>query len=192
VSTETTAGGTTAGGYSAATKLFHWLIVILFALQYSSAIVMTNIGGKDTVLGLNQGAYYNWHKSLGLIALAIAVARLINRKRTTLPDWAPTLTGGEQKYIHRVEQILYTAMFIMPISGYIYVMAGGYGVMFFGVWKLGDPIGKSADLAFYMKWVHILASYMLLIGMIGHIGLVLRHQFYEKDGLLRRMLPGKK
>ena len=182
----------TSTGYSGPTKIFHWLIAALFASQYVSAVVMTNIGGKDVVLGLSQGDYYNWHKSLGLIALAIAVARLINRKMSTLPDWAPTLTGGEQKYIHRIEQVLYVAMFVMPISGYIYVMAGGYGVMFFGVWKLGDPIGKSADLAFYMKWVHILASYLLLFGIVGHVGLVLRHQIFEKDGLMRRMLPGGK
>jgi cytochrome b561 len=182
----------TQEGYGALTKLFHWLIVILFALQYVGGNIMTDMVRGELVLGLTQAVYYNWHKSLGLLALVIAIPRLINRKVGQLPDWAPTLSKGEQRFIHRAEQVLYTAMFVMPVSGYLYVMAGDFGVHLFGVWRLPNPIGKWEELAFIAKWVHIISGYVLLAAIIGHVGLVLRHQLFLKDGLLMRMLPQKK
>lgn len=179
-------------GYGTFTKLFHWLIVLIFALQYIGASIMTSIQGQETVLGFFQGFYYNWHKSLGLVALVIAVLRIINRQIGRLPNWAPTLVTGEKRFIHRAEQLLYLAMFVMPISGYIYVMAGGFGVELFGVWTMSNPIGKSDDLAFAAKWVHIISSYALALAVIGHVGLVLRHQIFHEDSLLMRMMPGRR
>lgn len=176
-------------GYGALTKLFHWLIVILFTLQYVGGNIMTAMAGGETVLGLTQAFFYNWHKSLGLIALAIAIPRLINRHTGRLPDWAPTLSKGEQRFIHRAEQVLYVAMFVMPISGYLYVMSGDYGVHLFGVWRLGNPIGKWEEMEFITKWIHIVSGYVLLAAIIGHLSVVLRHQFIVKDGLIKRMLP---
>ncbi len=178
-------------GYGALTKLFHWLIVILFALQYIGANIMTRIEWEDTFAGLSQAFYYNWHKSLGLVALGIAVFRLANRYMGRLPDWAPTLTSGEQRFIHRSEQVLYFAMFFMPITGYLYVMSGGYGVMLFGIWQLDNPIGKWPEMEFVTKWMHIVCAWVLLAGILGHLGVVLRHQFIVKDGLIKRMLPGR-
>lgn len=179
-------------GYGALTKIFHWLIVVLFAWQYVSGDIMTGMERGQLVAGLNQNDYYNWHKSIGLVALAIAILRLLNRYLGKLPPWAPTLTGSEKKFIHRAEQVLYLAMFVMPISGYIYVMAGGFGVQLFGEWKLTNPIGKSETIAFWGKWVHIVSGYVLAAGVLGHLFVVLRHQFVVKDGLIRRMLPGGK
>jgi len=176
--------------YGGLTKWFHWIIVILFALQYTGANIMMRIEWEETFAGLSQADYYNWHKSLGLVALAIAIGRIINRQMGRLPDWAPSLTQREKGFIHRNEQILYLAMFIMPISGYFYVMAGGFGVMLFGVWKLPDPIGKIEWLAFVAKWVHKISAWVLLASIVGHLFVVLRHHLFLKDGLLRRMLPG--
>lgn len=180
------------GGYGTLTKLFHWLIVVLFALQYVGANIMTRLEVQETFAGLSQATYYNWHKSLGLVALAIAIFRLLNRQIGRLPDWAPTLSEGEQRVIHRYEQVLYLAMFVMPVSGYLYVMAGDFGIMLFGVSKLDNPIGKWESLAFAAKWTHIVSSYVLLIAILGHLWVVLRHQFVVKDGLIRRMLPGRR
>lgn len=179
------------GQYGALTKLFHWAIVLFFAWQYVSGNIMTGMERDDIVVGMNQNAYYNWHKSIGLVALVIAVLRLINRSLGTLPPWAPTLTGGEQSFIHRMEQVLYTAMFVMPVSGYVYVMGGGFGVKLFGVWDLYNPIGRSELWAGIGKWIHIVSGYVLAAAVIAHLFIVLRHQFVVKDGLIKRMLPGR-
>jgi cytochrome b561 len=182
----------TKEGYGALTKLFHWAIVALFAFQFAAGNIMVRIGPNETTLGLTQDAFYNWHKSIGLVALTVAVLRLLARRGGQLPDWAPTLSASERKFVHRAEQVLYAAMFVMPISGYLYVMAGGYGVNLFGAVELGNPIGERESLAIVAKWTHILSGYALLLALAGHVGLVLRHQLILKDGLLHRMLPGRR
>lgn len=180
-----------ASGYGSLTKLLHWLVAALFAFQYIAASIMTRMGPGDFVLGAPQSAYYNWHKSIGLVALAVAVVRLVNRRLGELPPWAASLGDTEKRFIHRAEQVLYLAMLVMPVTGFIYVMAGGYGVMLFGQWPLPNPIGSWPLVAGIAKWGHIGSGWVLLAAMGGHVGLVLRHQFVLRDGLLRRMLPGR-
>ena len=179
----------TEDGYGSLTKLCHWLVVALFAFQFAAANIMLRLDGGETALGLSQDTYYNWHKSIGLVALLVAVVRLLARRSGQLPPWAPMLSAGERRFIHRAEQVLYAAMFVMPVSGFVYVMAGGYGVNLFGVVNLPNPIGTWPPLATAAKWVHIVSAYALAAALAGHVGLVLWHTLVLRDGLLRRMLP---
>ncbi len=178
-------------GYGSFTKLFHWLIVILFAAQYTGGNIMVAIGFNSSFAGIGTNDYYNWHKSLGLVALGIAVFRILNRRVGELPPWAPTISTFEQKFIHRVEQVFYAAMLVMPISGWFYVMWGHYGVNLFGIWEMPRPLPRDDTLRDVAKWIHIISGYVLMAAMVGHIGLVLRHQLVMRDGLLKRMLPGR-
>ena len=178
--------------YGALTKLLHWLIVAIFCFQYFAGNVMLMMDGKSVVLGLTQGNYFSWHKSIGLIALAVAIVRLINRTFSGLPAWASTLTDREKNVIHWYEKLLYFGMFLMPISGYVYVMAGGYGVHFFELFHLPNPIGKWKLLAVTAQWTHFIAAYAIVAALVAHLVVVFRHQFFVKDNLLGRMLPGRK
>lgn len=181
----------TEHGYGALTKTLHWLVVALFAFQFAAANIMLRLDENATAMGVGQATYYNWHKSIGLVALVVAVLRLLARRRGQLPDWAPTLSAGERAFTHRAEQVLYAAMFVMPVSGFLYVMAGGYGVNLFGVWELPNPIGTRPALAAGAKWTHIVSAYGLVLALAGHVGLVLWHTLVLRDGLIGRMLPGR-
>ena len=178
-------------GYGGLTKALHWAIAVLFAMQYASGTIMIRTPADAATLGLGQATYYDWHKTLGLLALALAVGRLVNRRAGTLPPWAPTLTPLEQAIIHRAEQLLYLAMVVMPLSGLLYVMAGGYGVRLFGLFALPNPIGTSPVVASVARSVHIASALLLLLPLGAHLAIVLGHQFGLADRLLQRMLPGK-
>ncbi|MGE0701356.1 MAG: cytochrome b [Hyphomicrobiaceae bacterium] len=178
-------------GYGALAKLLHWAIVVIFAFQYVGAAIMLRTGDAGTTLGLSQATYYNWHKSVGLIALAFAVMRLLNRRVGELPPWATTLSPLEQQLIHRMEQLLYVVMFLMPVSGLVFVMAGGYGVRLFGLVDLPNPIGEWALLAGMARFVHVATGIALLLPLGLHLGIVLGHHCLAKDGLLKRMLFAK-
>jgi len=180
----------TATHYGAVSRFFHWAIFLLFAFQYVAANIMTKFeGGKGTVSSLGQDDWYNWHKSIGLVVFALAVLRIAWRKLTSLPDWAPTLTPAERSMSHWNETLLYTCMFLMPVSGYLFVMAGGYGVKLFGAFDLPNPIGKVEWLAATSHFVHVVTSYVLVIVVGSHVGLGLKHHLFERDGFLNRMLP---
>jgi cytochrome b561 len=177
-----------AAGYGGLSKVCHWAIAGLFALQYVGAAIMQNLGPNGHLLGVTQDGAYNWHKTLGLVALAIALVRIWARRAGELPPWAPTLSDGEKAFIHRAEQALYAAMIVMPASGFIYVMAGDYGVRLFGLWEMPRPFPPSPILAASAKWIHIGSAWMLALAVAAHVGLVLRHHFVIRDGLLKRML----
>ena len=178
-----------AAGYGALTMTFHWVTVALFAFQLVSANVMTRIAPGGAAVGMGQDTWYNWHKSLGLVALLVACARVWARRQGELPPWAPVLSDAERGFVHRAEQVLYVAMFAMPVSGFLYVMAGGYGVRMFGAVELPNPVGSIPLLASLARWTHVVAGWALILALAGHIGLVLRHQLVLRDGLLRRMWP---
>lgn len=177
--------------YGTLTKTFHWLIVLLFLNQYLVANTMVRVGADESFLGLSQGALYNWHKSIGLIALGIALIRYTWRKTNRLPNWAKTLQPWEKRLIHSYERLLYGAMFIMPLSGYLFVESGGYGVNFFGLQRLPTFLPRSDGLALTGEIIHVITGYAIVIALTLHIGLVAKHQLVDRDGILYRMWPGR-
>ena len=176
-----------AEGYGSLTKALHWLVVALFAFQVVSALTMTRLGDDAAA---ERDALYNWHKTIGLVALGVAVARLWARKAGELPPWAPGLTTRDQRVVHHAERALYLAMFVMPVSGFVYVMAGGYGVQFAGLFTLPNPIGRWEGLGEVAKWIHMGGAILLGVALAAHLGVVLRHTVLHRNGLIRRMLPG--
>ena len=175
--------------YGAVTRFFHWAVFLLFAYQYVGANIMGRIGQGKTLFWMNQDDYYNWHKSIGLVLLALVVLRIAWRKLTALPDWAPTLTPAERTISHWNETMLYTCMFLMPVSGYFFVMAGDYGVRLFGRYDLPNPLGKQEWLATLAQVTHIVTSYAIVVIAAWHVGLGLKHHLFDRDGFLHRMLP---
>lgn len=179
----------TSKRYGFVTKLFHWLVFIGFVFQYFVASIMLRIAQADSFWGFTQGVLYNWHKSIGLIIFGIVIGRYLWRRFTPLPDWAPTLTANERSAVHWIERILYLCMFIQPISGYIFVMTGGYGVHFFGVYHLPNPIGKIAWLALIAEYTHWVTAITIVVAWLGHMFIVFKHHLFRRDRLLYRMLP---
>lgn len=181
-----------ATDYGAMARFLHWSIFLLFVYQYLSANIMTRLGRDQTLLGLTQGNYYDWHKSIGLVLFVLALVRWLWRKATPLPDWAPMLSEAERTISHRNEMRLYWCMFLLPITGYLFVMAGGFGIKLFGEFALANPIGKQVFLAKLGQFSHIAIAYAALVFISWHVGLGLKHHLFDRDGFLNRMLPFRK
>ncbi len=175
--------------YGAVAKFLHWTLFLVIVAQFVVAVAMLNTPRGATTAGFTQGQLYNWHKSVGLIALALVLARYVWRRTTPLPDWAPNLDDAEKRWIGRVEAVLYLCMFALPVSGYLYVMAGGYGVHFFGVWHLPNWIGKQPLLATAAQWAHGISAAVLVLALIAHWSIGVRHHLRHRDRYLHRMLP---
>lgn len=176
-------------GFGTASKFLHWAVFLLFTYEYVVANMMLRLKQGDTLLGFTQGTLYNWHKSIGLVLLLLALLRITWRRTVALPDWAPTLTPAERTMSGWTESVLYWCMFLMPVSGYLFVMAGGYGVKLFGIVDLPNLIGINETLASAARLVHVLTSYGIVLAVGLHVGSALRHHLLEGDGFLKRMLP---
>jgi len=173
-------------------RFFHWSVFILFVYQYVGANVMTRLGRNGTVLGMDGNFYYNAHKSVGLVLLGLVLARYIWRRAAPLPEWHESLTPPERAITHRLETWLYVLMFALPVTGYLFVMAGGYGIKFFGLYDLPNPIGKQPSWSWIVWSLHIFFAYCAVIVIAWHVGLGLKKHVFERSGLLNRMLPFRK
>ncbi|MGE0312590.1 MAG: cytochrome b [Lautropia sp.] len=170
-------------------RAFHWTVFLLFAAQYVGGILMSRVARNDTVLGWTQGTWYEWHKSIGLVVLLLTVARLSWRLATPMPDWSPVLEEGERRMSAWLERLLYLALLVAPLSGFVFVMAGGYGIKLFDGPPLPNPIGKVAWLEGPAHAVHLVSVWLAMILAAWHVGHVLKKHFVDQLPLLSRMLP---
>lgn len=167
--------------YGRVTRTLHWLTVALLAAQFAVGYLLDTGGGRGRGRGrgggpgrgrgrggedaLGDDALLTVHVALGLTLLALALARLWWRRRTTLPPWAPTLSARERTLAHRTERALYASLFAIPLSGLWLVLVSDDAL----------PVHVAFHVAFFAAFA-------------AHVGLVLKHQLVDRDRLLRRML----
>ena len=173
-------------GYTRTTKVLHWLTFGLLAAQFAIGYLL-DVGGRGRGRGRGRSggsgrgrgrggeadaldlfgddALLTAHVVLGMSILAMTVVRFIWRRRVGLPPWATGLSMRERSVAHWTERVLYVLLFVIPATGLSLAFVSE------------DLVG-----------LHI-ASHMAFYAAFGvHVGLVLKHQFINRDGLLRRML----
>ena len=175
--------------YGVCTKTLHWVMFLLILMQFVVAAAMLSMDDWETTAGFAQSTLYEWHKSVGLVAFAVAVGRSLWRMAAPLPDWAPHLSAGEKRAIHAIERTLYLCLVLMPASGFVFVMAGDYPIDFFSLGHLPNVIGVHPTLSRLAQWTHEVTAGLLVATLFSHWGLTLRHQWIHGDRYLQRMLP---
>ncbi len=180
----------TASRYGTVTKSLHWTIFILFTIMFILGFGLMGGDESTTAFGAEWDTIFDWHATIGLIVLILAIVRIVWRKTTPLPSWAPGLSKREQTLAHRTEQVMYVVMIAKPLSGYVLAGAAPHEIDLFGTIPLGNPFGESGGLNDVALAVHIVTGVAFLIAWVVHVGQALRHQFAKKDHLLERMLPG--
>ena len=173
--------------YARAAIVFHWLIALLIVGAFALGLVMTDIHG----LTPTKVKYYSWHKWAGVTILALAALRLLWRLRNAPPAYPDTMQRWEKTAAHGLHLVLYGFMFGVPVSGYLYSLAAGVPVVYFGVLPLPSLIDANPA----MKPVYSAIHYWLNMGMAAlvalHVAAVFKHMVIDRDGLVRRMMPGR-
>ena len=172
--------------YTKTAMALHWLIALLIIAAFGLGVTMTDIPG----LTPTKLKYFSWHKWLGVTVLMLVVVRLLWR----LTHAAPALPAGAMpawqiKAAEAVHILLYVLMFAIPLSGYFYSLAAGVPVTYLGVLPLPVLIGPDPELKDVLKAVHYWLNMGLLAAVLLHVAGALKHQFIDRDGILKRMLP---
>jgi len=173
--------------YSPAARRFHWWVVALLAIQVPVGIYMAYRGNVLNIWDGLTNNLYSTHKMVGLIILALVIARLIYRFRNGAPRDEPTLEVWHKAASHATHWSLYLLLLVVPVLGYL-------GVCYYpalSVFGFNLPALVSPDDAAAAKVLaaHAIGAF-LLIALIGmHIGAGLYHYLIRKDGVLNRMLP---
>ena len=170
--------------YGLITRFLHWIIVLLFLNQFVSATIMT-----WAERGAFKGELFAWHKAIGLLILFTATVRFTLKKLSRQPKWAEGLQPWEKSSLIFIERCLYIIMFLMPVSGILMSLTGGYKISFFGLFHIPGLSESNTLLRDIFWFLHTTTSYAIIALISIHFAFVLRRQIFEKDGYLRRMLP---
>lgn len=163
--------------------VLHWLIALLMIALFCLGLYMV-----DLPISVEKLRFYGWHKQFGMLVLALAIIRVIWRWSNVLPvlDHIPQ---WQRWAAHSMHWAFYGFMFFLPLSGWLMSSAAGLPVSFFGWFLLPNLVSANPQLYKILIELHEYLAYGLMIALCGHIGASFWHHFFEKDDILRRMLP---
>lgn len=177
--------------YSGTAMLLHWVLAIALIAIFGLGLYMTGLPFSPQRLKL-----YNWHKWAGVTILVLSALRLLWRvthRPPALPKAVEKTMPGWQKLAHHgTHHLLYVLFFAVPLIGWAYSSAAGFPIMFLGVLPLPDLVPVSEPLADTFKLVHATLAFTLAGLTLAHIAAAIKHHWIDGDGLLHRMLPGRR
>lgn len=174
----------TASRYGAISKLLHWSIALLITGLIGLGCYMVDLTYYDRWYN----ASLSWHKSLGLIALGLALLNLVWWFYSPHPTPLAGLQPWERLGAGFMHALLLSMMLIIPVSGYLISTSAGQGVEIFGLLRVPALLNGGTALRDAAIAVHYYASYATAALVAGHAGAALMHHFINRDDTLRRML----
>lgn len=158
-------------------RLIHWTIAALVGLAWLS--------GQVAEGGFGRGL----HMGLGALVLGASLLRLLWRVVNRAPPTPPGTPDWQAKAAVAGHLALYALTLAVPLAGLFDRWARGRPVSLFGILPVPAPFTPP----FGRLWgeVHELAANLLLLVVALHVAAALWHHLILRDGVLRRMLPGR-
>jgi cytochrome b561 len=168
--------------YTRTAIALHWLVAVLVVAQIAWGWWMQEIPKQP--VGPRVDAF-NLHKSLGMTIFALMVLRLGWRLGHPAPP-LPAMPRWQRFLAQNTHALIYIALFVQPLAGYLGSVWSGYPVKLYGM-TLPAWGAKSEALKDLMSQVHLVCSFVLVAGIALHVAGALKHAFVDRDGLLARM-----
>ncbi|WP_293777037.1 cytochrome b [uncultured Oxalicibacterium sp.] len=163
----------------------HWLMALLIIATFLLGLTMVDIPG----LTPTKLKYFSWHKWMGVTVLAFACVRLLWRLTHATPPYAQPIPKWQHAAAHGAHGLLYVLIFAVPLSGYFFSLAAGVPVVYLGVLPLPNLIAPDPELKVLLGQTHYVLNMILLAVVSLHLLAVIKHQFFDRDRVLQRMLP---
>lgn len=172
--------------YGTVAVALHWLMAILIMFMLLLGLYMADLPD----LGFNNYkiTLILIHKEIGVLVLMLVILRLVWRwlnKQPALPSNVPLWQSVLAKTIYF---LFYCLMFAMPITGWLMSSAAGLPLSFLGVLHLPMLLSENQFVTKQLIEIHKITAFVLLGLLLLHIVAALRHHFYLKDKVLKRML----
>jgi cytochrome b561 len=164
--------------YGCIAKFFHWSMAI-------SIIVVTIFG--FSLIFIKDAALYKWltifNQSLATCLFPLIATRLIWKCCNRAPKLPGSISPAQAGFARLMHRLFYAVIIIVLISGYLMIDTG---YPFF--WTFYIPALPMSDVAEHL-WgqVHAVGSYLLTFMVLGHIGMVLKHQFISRNNIFSLM-----
>lgn len=138
---------------------------------------------------------YDWHKSIGVIVLVVALLRIIWRIKKGWPTPVGNNPQLQLMVAKAVHWILILSTVIYPVSGMMMSGGGGHGIAVFGITLMaenpdpatGNAVPVNEAVASLGHEIHGLFAWILVGIIVLHIVGALKHHFIDKDETIKRM-----
>lgn len=179
-------GSNSDTSWGAIAKFLHWSIAALIFAQFALGWLAVGWRLSPTKLDL-----FVWHKSTGMLILALVIGRLLWRLANPTPALPADTPAWERAAARASHVLLYAMMFAMPLSGWIINSAAGVPFSIF--WRIPLPAITAPDkqVAEFAALVHFSLFIAFAVLLVVHIGAALRHHFVKRNDVLARMLPAR-
>ena len=163
---------------------FHWSIAIVFVGLVGLGAWMVGLTYYDT--------WYNdslaLHKAIGIVVLALALAKFAWKLADRKPGFGPEVRAYERAGATATHWILGALLVVLPVTGYLISTSEGAGIDVFGLFEVPaffDVTAGTRDLAIDLHY-YLAYGGIALVGI--HAGATFKHTFIDKGSTLIRML----
>lgn len=174
--------------YNRVAIFLHWTMALLILGMIALGLTMEDFPIKYRFLA------FNLHKSFGITILALTLLRITWRLMHRPPPLPAHMAGWERRAADASHLLLYFFMLAIPLSGWIMVSADAkYPTIFFSLFEVPQfPLPAAYDTHDthdrFEGLHYYLAMSALALAMLHGLA-ALKHHFFDRDDVLRRMLP---
>ena len=101
--------------WGAPAKLFHWVTAALILAQIALGVMAASWRVSPTKIEL-----FFWHKSTGMLILALVALRLLWRLANPPPELPSGIAAWERAAARLSHLLLYVLMIALPVTGWIH------------------------------------------------------------------------
>lgn len=161
----------------------HWIIAIAMIAMLAFGVYI-----EDLPRSPEKGELIGLHKSIGVLILILAIVRIYWRFLNKFPKPISVLPTWQEKLAKLSHWVLIIGTVLMPVSGIIMSIGGGHPVSVFGVELIARTGIKNELLSEIGHALHGTGGNLLIIFVLIHTVGAIKHQFFDKDGTISRML----
>lgn len=178
--------------YHGFSVLLHWTIAVGLLFMFASGLYMVHAD----ISKAEQYKLFQLHKAAGVVMLWALIVRVCVRLFTKAPVAPSEFSEADNKKAAFGHILLYIALVVMPLSGWVMVSASPFGLPTFVFvdwikWPHIPGIAKNNHVETIANNTHWITATVLFSLIIGHIGAVIWHHKKHKLNLLKRMSWGK-
>ncbi len=175
--------------YSLLQRLIHWVVAVIVIGVLAGGVILGTYGfdGLKNAYGIEVTNFvYKYHKTFGVVVLALMTLRLLVRLAQGKPDYDLPITRFEASASKAVHTLLYLALLVQPVLGWLGTAAGGFPVEFFNS-KLPGLIGKDKALSETLFELHGSVGWLIIALLVLHLGGAMKHWLVNRDTVMTRM-----
>jgi cytochrome b561 len=167
--------------YNFTMRALHWLSALVFISLLCVGYYMTSLADSP-----DKWEIYGMHKSFGVIAFILVVARLLVRIWSVVPNYPASLKRRDVVLSKATVHILYLLILLMPVSGYLMSTFGGRQVKMFAI-SVPSLFAANPELSHVFHEMHFICAKVLVAIILLHIAGLFKHMLFERENLLKRI-----